>query len=191
MESDSSDTECLPDLESLDDFLASSFDVDDEDEVEGSQENAGSLGLEPCRVKPFMEGAEDEDLDSESPSDWDVGLFTLFCTDSFCGFIYYLLSRIACSTWEGRVAEPQPGTGQYMGPAQNVGGVMRLDLFWEVTTNWYVNDDVYRANDFPRSRKTDGNRGNDSLKRNWTNDVEIAFFVEFSSQFLAKTCQNL
>ena len=36
MESDSSDAECLPDLESLDDFLASTFDVDDEDEVEGS-----------------------------------------------------------------------------------------------------------------------------------------------------------
>ena len=39
MESDSSDAECLPDLESWDDFLASSCDadiiVDDEDEVEG------------------------------------------------------------------------------------------------------------------------------------------------------------
>ena len=39
MESDSNDAECLPDLESWDDFLASSFDadiiVDDEDEVEG------------------------------------------------------------------------------------------------------------------------------------------------------------
>ena len=39
MESDSSDTESLPDLESWDDFLASSFDadiiVDDDDEVEG------------------------------------------------------------------------------------------------------------------------------------------------------------
>ena len=35
----------LPDLESLDDFLASSFDVDDEDGVEGSQENADSLGF--------------------------------------------------------------------------------------------------------------------------------------------------
>ena len=49
MESDSSDAECLPDLESWDHFLVSSFDaeiiVDDEDEVEGS-ENADSLGLE-------------------------------------------------------------------------------------------------------------------------------------------------
>ena len=39
MESDSSDAERLPDLESWDDFLVSSFDadiiVDDEDEVEG------------------------------------------------------------------------------------------------------------------------------------------------------------
>ena len=39
MESNSSDAEHLPDLESWDDFLASSFDthtiVDDEDEVEG------------------------------------------------------------------------------------------------------------------------------------------------------------
>ena len=39
MESDSSDVECLPDLESWDAFLASSFDadiiVDDKDEVEG------------------------------------------------------------------------------------------------------------------------------------------------------------
>ena len=39
MESDSSDAESLPDLESWDDFLASSFDadiiVDDDDEVEG------------------------------------------------------------------------------------------------------------------------------------------------------------
>ena len=39
MESDSSETEHLPDLESWDDFLVSSFDadiiVDDEDEVEG------------------------------------------------------------------------------------------------------------------------------------------------------------
>ena len=39
MESDSSDMECLPDLESWDDFLGSSCDadiiVDDEDEVEG------------------------------------------------------------------------------------------------------------------------------------------------------------
>ena len=45
MESDSSDVECLPDLKSLDDFLASSFDadisVDDEDEVAG-WENADS-----------------------------------------------------------------------------------------------------------------------------------------------------
>ena len=86
MESDSSDAERLPDLESLDDFLASSFDVDDEDGVEGSQENADSLGLEPYHLKPFVEGAEDEDSDSESPSDWDFGLFTLFCTDSFRGF---------------------------------------------------------------------------------------------------------
>ena len=45
MESDSNDAERLPDLESLDDFLASSFDVDDEDGVEGSQENADSLGF--------------------------------------------------------------------------------------------------------------------------------------------------
>ena len=35
MKSDSSDTERLPDLASLDDFLVSSFDVDDEDKVEG------------------------------------------------------------------------------------------------------------------------------------------------------------
>ena len=39
MESDSSDAECLPDLESWDDFLVSSFDadiiVDNKDEVEG------------------------------------------------------------------------------------------------------------------------------------------------------------
>ena len=39
MESDSSDVECLPDLESWDDFLASSFDADiigdDKDKVEG------------------------------------------------------------------------------------------------------------------------------------------------------------
>ena len=101
MESDSSDVERLPDLESLDDFLASSFGVDDEDEVEGSQENTDSLGLEPYRFKPFMEGAEDGDSDSELPSDWDFGLFTLFCTDSFCGFTYYLLSRATCSTWGG------------------------------------------------------------------------------------------
>ena len=101
MESDSSDAERLLDLESLDDFLASSFDVDDEDGVEGSQENADSLGLEPYRFKPFVEEAEDGNSDSESPSDWDFGLFTLFCTDSFCGFIYYLLSRAACSTWGG------------------------------------------------------------------------------------------
>ena len=38
-------------------------------------------------------------------------------------FEKYLLSRAACSTWGGgRVAEPQPGTGQCMGPAQDVGG---------------------------------------------------------------------
>ena len=37
----------------------------------------------------------------------------------------------------------------------------------------------HRAKDFPRSRKTDGNRGNDSLKQNWTNDVEIAFLLNF------------
>ena len=49
----------------------------------------------------------------------------------------------------------------------------------------------YRANDFPRSRKTDGNRGNDSLKWNWTSDVEITFFIEFFSQFLAKTFKKL
>ena len=53
MESDSSDAERLSDLESLDDFLASIFDVDDEDGVEGSQENAGSLGIEPYRFEPF------------------------------------------------------------------------------------------------------------------------------------------
>ena len=39
MESDSSDVESLPELESWDDFLVSSFDadiiVDDDDEVEG------------------------------------------------------------------------------------------------------------------------------------------------------------
>ena len=39
MDSNSSDAECLPDLESWDDFLASSFDadiiVDNEDKVEG------------------------------------------------------------------------------------------------------------------------------------------------------------
>ena len=68
MESDSSHVECLPDLESLNDFLASSFDadiiVDDEDEVEG-QENTDSLGLEPYRFEPFVEGAEHEDSDSE------------------------------------------------------------------------------------------------------------------------------
>ena len=74
MESDSSDAERLPDLESLNDFLASSFDVDDKDGVEGSQENTDSLGLEPYHFKPFVEGAEDEDSDSESPSDWDFGL---------------------------------------------------------------------------------------------------------------------
>ena len=66
MESDSSDAERLPDLESLDDFLASSFDadiiVDHEDEVEG-QENAGSLGLEPYRFEPFVEGAKHKDSD--------------------------------------------------------------------------------------------------------------------------------
>ena len=90
MESDSSDVERLPDLESLDDFLASSFDVDDKDEVEGSQENLDSLELEPCHLKPFVDGAEDKDSDSESPSDCYFGLFTLFCTNSFCGFIYYL-----------------------------------------------------------------------------------------------------
>ena len=76
MESDSSNAERLPHLESLDDLLASSFDVDDEDGVEGSQKNADSLGLEPYRFKPFVEGAEDEDSDSESPSDWNFG-FTL------------------------------------------------------------------------------------------------------------------
>ena len=72
MESDSSDAECLPDLESLDDFLASSFDTNDEDEVEGSQENADSLGLEPYRFEPFVEGAEHEDSNSESRSDSDT-----------------------------------------------------------------------------------------------------------------------
>ena len=82
------------------------------------------MGLEPYHFKPFMEGAEDEDSDSESPSDWDFWLFTVFCTNSFCGFIYYLLSRAACRNMGqgGRVAEPQPGTGQCMGPAQDVGG---------------------------------------------------------------------
>ena len=69
MESDSSDAEGLPDLESLDDFLASSFDadiiVDDKDEVEG-QENADSLELEPYCFEPFVEGAKHEDSDSES-----------------------------------------------------------------------------------------------------------------------------
>ena len=35
-----------------------------------------------------------------------------------------------------RVAEPQPGTGQCIDPAQDMWeGVMRLDLFREVTTN--------------------------------------------------------
>ena len=91
MESDSSDAERLPDSESLDDFLASRFDVDDEDEVEGSQENTHSLELEPYRFKPFMDGVEDEDLDSESPSDWDFKLFPLFCNDFFCGFIYFIV----------------------------------------------------------------------------------------------------
>ena len=68
MESNSSDADCLPDLESLDDFLASSCDadiiVDDEDEVEGS-ENTDSLGIEPYCFEPFMEGAKHEDLNSE------------------------------------------------------------------------------------------------------------------------------
>ena len=72
MESDSSDAECLPDLESLDDFLAFSFDINNEDEVEGSQENADSLGLEPYLFEPFVEGAEHEDSDSESRSDSDT-----------------------------------------------------------------------------------------------------------------------
>ena len=72
MESDNSDAECIPDLESPDDFLASSFDVDDEDEpeAEGSQENIDSLGLEPYRFEPFMEGAKHGGSDSESQSDW-------------------------------------------------------------------------------------------------------------------------
>ena len=76
MESDSSDAERLPDLASLDDFLASSFDtdiiVDDEDEVEG-RENADSLGLRALSLEPFVEGAEHEDSDSESDSDTDSG----------------------------------------------------------------------------------------------------------------------
>ena len=89
-------------MESLDDFLASSFDVDDEDGVGGSQGERRQLGVRALyRFKPFVEGADDGNSDSESPSDWDFGLFTLFCTDSFCGFIYYLLSRAACSTWGG------------------------------------------------------------------------------------------
>ena len=45
MESDSSDAERLPDLESLDDFLVSSFDVDDEDEVEGVTGERRQLGV--------------------------------------------------------------------------------------------------------------------------------------------------
>ena len=69
MESDSSDAEWLPHLETVDDFLASSFDadviVDGEDEMEG-QENADSLGLEPYHFEPFVEGAEHENSDSES-----------------------------------------------------------------------------------------------------------------------------
>ena len=72
MESDSSDAERLPDLESWDDFLVSSFDadiiVDNEDEVEG-QENADRLGLEPYRFEPFVEGAQHDDLDSESKTE--------------------------------------------------------------------------------------------------------------------------
>ena len=56
---------------------------------------------------------------------------------------------------------------------------------WQNDRSWW--NEGCRVNDFPRSQKTDGNRGNDSLKRKWTNDVEIAFFAEFSSQFLAKT----
>ena len=78
------------------------------------------MGLEPCRFKPFVEGAEDEDSDSESPSDWDFGLFTLFCTDSFCGFIYYLLSRAACRNM-GRGGSGSRATA-CMAQAQDVGG---------------------------------------------------------------------
>ena len=38
--------------------------VDDDDEVEGLG-NANSLGIEPYRFEPFLEGAEHEDSDSE------------------------------------------------------------------------------------------------------------------------------
>ena len=67
MESDNSDA----DLESLDDCLASSLD-EDEPEVAGSQDNIDSLGLEPYRFEPFMEGVKHGGSDSESRSDSDT-----------------------------------------------------------------------------------------------------------------------